>query len=398
MLGPRSLHRLRCLRLCSRSLVLAPGESGVAPCIFSFAFSGVSMQFVSLDPTQSDELAQESSNGARPATASASSSRPGTSSGRRKLTSAGSNSNFGPELSYSSTNDAIIHRELGNDELLRILNRNGIQRQNDLFVLAESGDYLAFKRLVDDLRTDLGTFRGLHGYTLLHHSTSRGHGAIVAELVRNNADLVNVANDLSETPLHLAAYAGHLLIVDQLLDSGAGVNAQNSDQETPLFYAARRKHAAVIRLLLQRGALADLTDRYGDKAVDHADAATKRAFSDFLCTLPPSPTDHEPRIHHDSLLHIFSFLQTNDLLRAACVSRKWHMVSSHDSLWKSRGLRRWELALQSSLGFAPTASTSFLRSRPGSRAPSRSNSLRSMSGRSNAIAGKDASKMGASET
>lgn len=319
-------------------------------------------------------LADDSSEvyASRPSTAV---SRPGTAGGRR-LTTAGSTSQLGPALENANTANAIIHRELGNDELLRIMNSNGIKTQNDLFVLAESGDYAKFKRLVDDLKVDLSTFKGLHGYALIHHAASRGHGSIVAELLRNNRFSVNLLNDLHETALHLAVYGGHLLLVDQLLDSGAEINAQTTDQETPLFYAARRKHVAVIRLLMQRGANADIINRFGEKAIDQApDQISQNAFTDHInIILTPRGYDSANNtipIHHRDLLRIFEFLPTNDLLRAASVNRKWHMVSGYESLWKQRGLRRWELALQSSLGFGPTTTMSFFR-RPSSRSNSSS--------------------------
>lgn len=309
--------------------------------------------------------------------------RPGTSSGQRRLTSSASSSNIGPSLSNANTNSEILHREMGNDDLLRILNKDEVQLQNDLFVLAEQGNYEQLKKLIDTHRVDLSSLRGLHGYSLLHHAAARGHGLIVAELIRSQRAGVDLRNDLLETPLHLAAYGGHLLIVDQLLDCGADIDAVNGDDESALFYAARRRQLPVIRLLLLRGGDADLADKLGERAVDQApDAHTQRAFTEHhLLSTPQEVQRLRPtasaapavnHIHHDELRRICSYLAMSELLRAACVSRKWHMVSGHQDLWRALGVRRWELALQGSLGFAPTATVSLSFGRPKRTASGRS--------------------------
>ena len=43
---------------------------------------------------------------------------------------------------------------------------------------------------------------------------------------------------------------------------------------------------------------------------------------------------------------------------------KWHRVSITESIWSRLGVRRWELALQSTLGFGMAASSSFSLKRP----------------------------------
>ncbi|RYG96132.1 ankyrin repeat domain-containing protein [archaeon] len=187
--------------------------------------------------------------------------RPGTSSGQRRLSQASLTSDLGPNTvgteENASINNELIDREVEGDDLLRIMRRDEIELQNELFILAEQGEYKKFKSLIDGCNhhIDLCKFRGLHGFTLLHHAASRGHSSIVLELLKNNRDSVHLRNDLKETPLHLAAYHGHLLLVDLLLDYNADINAVNKDGETCLFYAVRRKMPAVIRLLIQRGML-----------------------------------------------------------------------------------------------------------------------------------------------
>ena len=54
------------------------------------------------------------------------------------------------------------------------------------------------------------------------------------------------------TALHLAARAGHLAMVQLLLDSGATPRSFNDNGRIPLWYAASEGHTSVLTLLLKR--------------------------------------------------------------------------------------------------------------------------------------------------
>jgi hypothetical protein len=235
---------------------------------------------------------------------------------------------------------------------------------------SEKGDLSSLQKLhVSGL--DIVSCRGLNGYTPLHHACNRGHALVAAELLRLNA-LIDCKNDNGETPLHLAVYAGNILIVDQLLDFEADINAVNTEGQTSLFYAARKSQPAIVRLLLQRGADATILDKYDELAIDHAaDANTRKAFDAHNLV----ETSNHP-LQYSDLLHIFSYLKVTDVMRCACVSSKWHRVSEYEEVWKRLGVRRWELALQSTMGFMPTATMSFYRpSRRASKDSSKSSSV-----------------------
>lgn len=300
----------------------------------------------------------------RPPTAGT--SRPGTSSGtRRHVTNSALISDIGPDMSNAS-NDTLIQREVSRDDFLRITNYDRFHRDNQALLYAESGDYEGLKMLLEEDK-DVLHCKGLRGYSLLHHAASKGYGLIISELIKAGID-VNVRNDMKETPLHLAVYGGYILAVDQLLDYGADIDAANDSMETCLFYAVRKTQPAIIRLLLQRGADVNRRDQDGDLAADHTNNQNViRALVDSFnnqtsAIMAPSNND---KISSNDLLRCFSYLSVKDLYRVACVSTKWHRVSENVSLWKDMGVRRWEIALQSSLGFAPTATASFFRpSRP----------------------------------
>jgi hypothetical protein len=204
------------------------------------------------------------------------------------------------------------------------------------------------------------THRGLGGFTALHYACQRGNVAIAHALIKAGFE-VNSKNDSGETPLHIAAFGRYPLLVELLVDNGAEINAGNKYGETPLFYAARRNQPTVVRILLSRGADASIEDRGGDVAADQAeDAATAALFTALPAIEAPG---HLP---YDIVVKIFAYLSPTELVRCGMVCCKWQRASEAEELWSRLRVRRWELALHNSLGFAPAAAASF---RPRTNAP-----------------------------
>jgi len=144
---------------------------------------------------------------------------------------------------------------------------------------AKLGDRNAVKRLLAD-DPSLVTARDESGETPLMSALYRGHKDMVDFLVEAGAplDLFAAAAtgrmDALErnlplsrdavggyaydgwTPLHLAAFFGHVAAAERLLDAGADASAasKNSLANTPLHAATAGKHSAVALLLIARGA------------------------------------------------------------------------------------------------------------------------------------------------
>ena len=211
---------------------------------------------------------------------------------------------------------------------------------------------------------------------MLHYAVRSGHALLVAELIRSGV-CIDARNSLGETALHLAVYSGRLLVTEQLIDKGANIDATNNDNETPLFYAARKNLSAVVRLLLQRNARTDIRDKYGDLAVEHAtEKRTIQCFEVVQSKSTGCEEENEMVSHvsssssssrgmptwysYELLLRTIKFLGPKDVCRAACVAGKWHRVCESEEVWSALGIRRWEVALNSSLGFNPPAAASFL--------------------------------------
>ena len=91
----------------------------------------------------------------------------------------------------------------------------------------------------------------------LHKAAREGDADRVRELLDAGAD-VNVRNAdkqrLQYTPLHWAAYYGHLEIAEILISRGADLDADDPYYSTPLYLAAEQGYPEVVEFLISKGA------------------------------------------------------------------------------------------------------------------------------------------------
>jgi len=84
-----------------------------------------------------------------------------------------------------------------------------------------------------------------------------GNAADVRSLLEADRSLANSRDSDASTPLHCAAWKGHVEVAAVLLDFGADIQARNENGhwgDTPLHAAAHGNQRAVAELLIQRGA------------------------------------------------------------------------------------------------------------------------------------------------
>ena len=126
--------------------------------------------------------------------------------------------------------------------------------RQELADAAQSGDVNRLRELLDHNRS-FATMPDEAGYTPLHYAAYFGHLEAARYLVDLGADVAAISMDpLRNQPLHAAATSGHAEIVRLLLDRGADPRAEQTGQWTALHGAAERGHAGVVALLLERGA------------------------------------------------------------------------------------------------------------------------------------------------
>lgn len=125
--------------------------------------------------------------------------------------------------------------------------------RSDLSDAAQSGDLARLQALLDSNRS-FASMPDEEGYTPLHYAAYFGHVEAARYLVGIGADLTAISLDpLRSHPLHAAASSGHATIARLLLDAGADPNADQTGAWTPLHCAAAGGHAEVVDLLLARG-------------------------------------------------------------------------------------------------------------------------------------------------
>ena len=76
-----------------------------------------------------------------------------------------------------------------------------------------------------------------------------GHEGVVRLLVEEANAEVNKVNGKNQTPINIAAYAGHLGVVRFLLSKGADCTIKDQWGDTPLASARAKGHAEVAALL-----------------------------------------------------------------------------------------------------------------------------------------------------
>ncbi len=92
-----------------------------------------------------------------------------------------------------------------------------------------------------------------NGRTPLHNAALAGHLPVVQLLLQQNAGVDSVT-PFGSSPLHYAVLSGKTQIASLLVDKGAGVDRQNLFQMTPLRLAVSRGIAPMVDLLLSKGA------------------------------------------------------------------------------------------------------------------------------------------------
>jgi len=143
-----------------------------------------------------------------------------------------------------------------------------------------SYDEVAYGAITDQDRADW------YDWTPLHFAAQAGQMDIVEYLITNGAD-VNAENIKGEAPLQFAADNGHKEIVELLiangaeissihtavrigdltkvkafLEKGADVNSKDASGQTALHIAALAGHKEIVELLLANGADVDIGERY----------------------------------------------------------------------------------------------------------------------------------------
>lgn len=116
-----------------------------------------------------------------------------------------------------------------------------------------------------------------------HTMVKNGELEQIRRRIAHDKVLVNMADELGRSPLHLAVINGHLAIVNVLIKAGADVNAVDRLKAmTPLHYAAFHNYPKIMLFLLSRAALVEAKDAESNFPLHFAAANGCRATVEIL--------------------------------------------------------------------------------------------------------------------
>jgi ankyrin repeat protein/glyoxylase-like metal-dependent hydrolase (beta-lactamase superfamily II) len=156
---------------------------------------------------------------------------------------------------------------------------------------AKKGDLIKVKSLLQKDSTLLDT-NGENKKAPLHWAAEAGRLEIVEFLIAKGAD-INILNVASETPLHYAATYGHKEVVDLLLKKGAKVNVIDQSKRTPLFLTGYSGYKDSVKLLLAAGAEVNLKDNRGYSPLRWAALRGHKEIVDMMIAKGADITIHE---------------------------------------------------------------------------------------------------------
>ncbi len=96
----------------------------------------------------------------------------------------------------------------------------------------------------------------------IHEAAAEGNLARVKELLNDNPTLIGERDDNGKTPLHRAAYAGQIELMDWLVKAGADVNEQTASNSVALHGAAYYGQPEAVAFLIKNGADIDARNNY----------------------------------------------------------------------------------------------------------------------------------------
>ena len=113
------------------------------------------------------------------------------------------------------------------------------------------------------------TVRGGIAETPLHVAASAGHSGILSLLIEHGADMNDKDSD-GNTPLHEASMEGKLEAGQFLINRGADIDVPNNYNYTALLHATINGHVELVRMLLDSGALIDARGNFGQTSLHRA--------------------------------------------------------------------------------------------------------------------------------
>ncbi|XP_043075078.1 ankyrin repeat domain-containing protein 6b isoform X6 [Puntigrus tetrazona] len=152
-----------------------------------------------------------------------------------------------------------------------------------------------------------------NGRTPLHLAAYKGHIAVVRILLAAGCDL-DVQDDGDQTALHRAAVVGNADVISALVQEGCALDRQDKDGNTALHEAAWHGFSQSVKLLVKAGANVHAKNKAGNTAL-HLACQNGHAQSSKVLLLGGSPPDSKNSVG-DTCLHVSARYNHVSVIRA----------------------------------------------------------------------------------
>ena len=195
----------------------------------------------------------------------------------------------------NSKGQSVLHAAcaFGYTEIVDILLRNNSnvnqcdkEKQTPLFIACKDG-YIDIVKLLIESKCEIFN-HSLNGQTVLHavcsvrdrskwndliyrnyrkvETFTEDHKDILTLLIDKKCD-INISDNNSQTPLHIASYKGNVALVEILLRNKCVVDQCDVSNKTPFFLACEEGHKDVVKSLIYYNCNMDIRDKIGSSAL-----------------------------------------------------------------------------------------------------------------------------------
>ncbi|MBF0433979.1 MAG: ankyrin repeat domain-containing protein [Magnetococcales bacterium] len=118
----------------------------------------------------------------------------------------------------------------------------------------------------------------------IHYAAYKGHVLAMRMLIQRGANPMATVFG-GWTALHYAAFGGHPEVVNILLSMGVPVDVRDVGGESPLFYAVEAGHLAMARLLVEQGANIHFPNNKGETPFEIANKSENKDIINYFKTV-----------------------------------------------------------------------------------------------------------------
>ena len=157
---------------------------------------------------------------------------------------------------------AVYHRQ---KEIVNLLVSRGVSLT--VFEACAAGEFERVERLVSEAPGSINGYSS-DGWTPLHLAAFFGHVKIAEFLLGHGADVTaRSRNSNGNTPLHAALAGNHKFVAGLLMGAGAEVDAEDREGWRPLHLAAFNNNLDAMKTLIAQGAEVTAVNKEGKSAL-----------------------------------------------------------------------------------------------------------------------------------